>query len=199
RRLQTGDGNAIFVNALGFSPDGTLSAAGTPSVYTVDPASGIAERKLTTADQSAGDIAFDDRGTLYLTTSNGFLYEVADPTGSAGPISTLSIGVDNLFGLAYGHDGFLYGFDSNSGVHRIDPNTGQASLIATVQAARNGITGATAYRQATFAAPFVGDPIGSPADTIAMFDPSSGTWDLRGENSPGAPDAGQFAYGNAGW
>jgi hypothetical protein len=32
-------------------------------------------------------------------------------------------------------------------------------------------------------------------DTIGGFDSSSGTWFLRNENSPGAPDAGQFKYG----
>ena len=35
--------------------------------------------------------------------------------------------------------------------------------------------------------------------TIGVFDPGSGTWYLRNENSPGGPDAGRFAYGAPGW
>jgi len=32
-----------------------------------------------------------------------------------------------------------------------------------------------------------------------VFDPSTAIWYLRNEASAGAPDAGQFAYGGAGW
>jgi hypothetical protein len=35
--------------------------------------------------------------------------------------------------------------------------------------------------------------------TPGVFDPASGTWYLRNQNSPGAPDAGKFAYGAPGW
>jgi hypothetical protein len=36
-------------------------------------------------------------------------------------------------------------------------------------------------------------------DTVGVFDPSTGTWDLRNEADAGPPDAGQFAYGFPGW
>jgi hypothetical protein len=32
-----------------------------------------------------------------------------------------------------------------------------------------------------------------------VFDPSTATWYLRSEPNAGAPDAGQFQYGGAGW
>jgi hypothetical protein len=35
--------------------------------------------------------------------------------------------------------------------------------------------------------------------TVGAFDQATGTWYLRNENDPGAPDAGQFAYGGPGW
>jgi hypothetical protein len=38
-----------------------------------------------------------------------------------------------------------------------------------------------------------------PHATPGTFDPASGTWYLRNENGGGAPDAGQFPYGGAGW
>jgi hypothetical protein len=47
--------------------------------------------------------------------------------------------------------------------------------------------------------PVVGDWNGTGHTGIGMFDPSTGTWYLRNEDSPGAPDAGVFQYGGAGW
>jgi hypothetical protein len=47
--------------------------------------------------------------------------------------------------------------------------------------------------------PVVGDWSGTGHTGIGMFDPSTGTWYLRNEDSPGAPDAGVFQYGGAGW
>jgi hypothetical protein len=38
-----------------------------------------------------------------------------------------------------------------------------------------------------------------PPSGIGAFDSASGTWYLRNEDSTGAPDAGQFAYGLPGW
>jgi hypothetical protein len=36
-------------------------------------------------------------------------------------------------------------------------------------------------------------------ETVGMFDPASGTWFLRKENSSGPADAGTFAFGGLGW
>jgi hypothetical protein len=41
-------------------------------------------------------------------------------------------------------------------------------------------------------------PATGPAG-VGTFDPATGTWYLRNDVSPGAPDAGQFPYGGAGW
>jgi hypothetical protein len=38
-----------------------------------------------------------------------------------------------------------------------------------------------------------------PVSTPGMFDPGTGTWYLRNENSSGAPDAGAFQFGAPGW
>ncbi len=46
----------------------------------------------------------------------------------------------------------------------------------------------------------VNAPAGLTAfDTVGTFNPSTATWYLRNDNSPGAPDAGQFQYGGPGW
>ena len=39
----------------------------------------------------------------------------------------------------------------------------------------------------------------NPSSGIGLFDSASGTWYLRKEDSAGAADAGQFAYGSPGW
>jgi hypothetical protein len=45
----------------------------------------------------------------------------------------------------------------------------------------------------------VGDWTGSGKTTVGVVDPATMIWYLRSEASAGAPDAGQFAYGGAGW
>jgi hypothetical protein len=40
---------------------------------------------------------------------------------------------------------------------------------------------------------------GNPGRGLGAFDPATGHWYLRGTISPGAPDAGSFAYGAPGW
>jgi hypothetical protein len=41
------------------------------------------------------------------------------------------------------------------------------------------------------------DPRVAPSvTTLGVFDPASGTWNLRNSNTPGAPNAGQFAFGS---
>src|SRR5262249_7778025 len=47
--------------------------------------------------------------------------------------------------------------------------------------------------------PVVGDWNGDGIDTIGVVDPTTGTWYLRNENSPGAPDIEPFRYGAPGW
>jgi uncharacterized repeat protein (TIGR01451 family) len=46
--------------------------------------------------------------------------------------------------------------------------------------------------------PVAGDWQGGDAG-IGAFDPATGAWYLRNEDSAGAPDGGQFVYGGAGW
>jgi hypothetical protein len=47
--------------------------------------------------------------------------------------------------------------------------------------------------------PVVGDWAGTGHAGIGVIDPSTGTWYLRNEAGPGAPDAGVFQFGGAGW
>ncbi|MCI0460737.1 MAG: heme-binding protein [Gemmataceae bacterium] len=48
--------------------------------------------------------------------------------------------------------------------------------------------------------PLLGDWNGDHTDTVGTFDPTTATWYLRNDNSPGAPDAAApFQYGAPGW
>ncbi len=194
--------NPVFVNALEFSPRGTLFAAGNNKIYTINPATGAATLKvqLDANYQSAGDIAFDDQDTLYLTTRDGSLFRIANADTSASPITIRATNVNDLLGLVNGNDGYFYGFsNSQRAVYRIDPDSGMANKVADAPSLQ-GINGATAFRRPQFAPPIAGGGVLPDSSTsIAAFDPATGTWYQRNENSAGAPDAGRFAYGGVGW
>src|SRR5262249_14117895 len=106
-----------MVNALTFSPDGTLFAAGS-SLFTIDTTTGAG---TLVGDMSGfvsrGDLAFDDTGTLYMTTKTNQLVGVDPSTGTATAIApNLGRGGANgnysdIVGLFFGPDRTLYGID----------------------------------------------------------------------------------------
>lgn len=131
----------IFVNSLAFSASGTLYAA-SDSLWTVNTSTGsVTLIGGLGGFQSAGDLVFDDTGSLFMTATSGDLVQV-DPTAASfrdiGPI-----GDTEVWGLAYG-DHTLYGLtaDSNS-VITIDPITGEGNLDE-IFAGLGQITGADA-------------------------------------------------------
>lgn len=95
------------INALVFAPDGTLYGAGR-RLFRIDPATGAGTRIGSFRGlQSAGDLAFDGAGTLYMTSTTNRLARVDRVGGSAAVIGRL--GVRDVFGLAFGPDGVMYG------------------------------------------------------------------------------------------
>src|SRR5262249_7030931 len=95
------------INALVFAPDGTLYGAGR-SLYRIDPATGAGTRIGSFHGlRSAGDLAFDGAGKLYLSTTTNRLARVDPVSGSAAVIGP--IGFRRIFGLAFGPDGVMYG------------------------------------------------------------------------------------------
>jgi len=107
----TGD---VALNSLEFRSDGTLFAVGFNSldeefVYTIDTTTAAAKAELSVAGhQSAGDVAFDMDGNLYVTTFAGKLVRV-DPE-----LTTVEVAGDlpggDFFGLTYGPSPVLHGF-----------------------------------------------------------------------------------------
>lgn len=91
---------------------------------------------------SSGDIAFDDMGNLFLSSTTGpnnSLWLIDEMTGSGTEIG--DIGFDNVYGLNY-TDGTLYGFTLGAETIAIDTSTGEGSLLFTNQIRAYGADGA---------------------------------------------------------
>jgi hypothetical protein len=147
----------LAVMAMAFGPDGTLYAVGgchpdanfecTPgpadynSLYKVDVTTGAFTRIGSTGEpQLFMDLTFDRHGNMLgvTTTVNpsptpAILYRIDPATGTAAKLFNL-VGSNLVMGLAFGRDGKLYATDNfpNSGLYRIDTNTGFETAIAAL-------------------------------------------------------------------
>jgi hypothetical protein len=123
------------INSLVFGTDGTLYAAALqePALYTLDITTGAATLvgAMGAGFNSAGDLAFHE-GNLYLSTVDDRLIEVDPTTGAGAAIG--AIGFDNVFGLATGDDGVLYGLGvsdtSTTVVFSVDTTTGAGTFVS---------------------------------------------------------------------
>jgi hypothetical protein len=142
-----------FVNSLVFSASGKLYAAGS-RLYTVNTSNGHATGigNNLSGFSSAGDLAFDASGNLYLSTSSNDLVRVSTITGAATKIGP--IGFQNVFGMAYGPDHVMYGLsDTTQQVFSINLNTGHGTLLSNfANHGLNGVNGST----------FIGEAVASP-------------------------------------
>ncbi len=147
--------SGTFLDALAFSPTGTLYAAGgtagcgpppasSPAcgtLYTVNTSTGHATAVNSTPGgyNSAGDLEFIGN-TLYVTSDssstngggNDTLYTINPATG-IGTAATNNLGFQFVYGLAYvPESSTLYGFnDVGNHVVTINPSTGVATSVAT--------------------------------------------------------------------
>ncbi|MBN2473444.1 MAG: hypothetical protein JXB62_02460 [Pirellulales bacterium] len=148
-------GSGIFVNGLEFRSDGVLFASGYDSsgdgmVFSIDPATAEAQPEvLLGAYQSAGDLAFDVDGNLYITTFDGDLLR-ADPALDDGEVVGWA-GATDYYGLLYGPAPRMYAFRSGGDVYHI--NTTDAAYTRVAQLAHSSLQGingaATVFRPPT--------------------------------------------------
>lgn len=99
-----------FINGLTFDQNGVLFASGDNNLYTINVSSAVATLMGSDGYQSSGDIAFDDSGSLYLSsmgTSSDSLW-LLDPNTGLGTLLG-STGYNNVYGLNYANN-ILYGF-----------------------------------------------------------------------------------------
>src|SRR5262249_45452471 len=131
----TGQSIPSYANAMEFRADGTLFVGAQNSVYRVNPQTGAATfvLALPNHETSAGDLVFDSRGDLFVSTTDGSLVEAVPTLTSArlvGPAGAL--GVHDVNGLVYA-GGTLYGFgDTEKAVYQINPSTGAATLLSSL-------------------------------------------------------------------
>lgn len=132
-------------NALVFGSDGTLYGAGntTTNLCTLDLATGAGASIGNMGFTSGGDLAFH-AGNLYLASGSSHLVNVdpADPTLSA---AVGAFGVSDVFGLATGDDGNLYGV---AGTQIFLVNTATGAATNAVNYGGQGLFGA--YGQAFY-------------------------------------------------
>ena len=140
------------LNALVFGHDGTLYAAGGDTLVTLDPATAASTFRGTFPSyQSAGDLAFDGAGTLYLSTTSGAgsignLIRL-DPTSAAATLVG-SIGYRDVFGLAFGPNGVMYGLSNYDGVvFSIDLATGDGTYLADIPSPLTGAYGSSFFEE----------------------------------------------------
>lgn len=134
-----GDHGISGGNALVFGFDGTLYGAGntTTNLFSIDTGTGAGVSLGNMGFTSAGDLAFNS-GSFWLsadTSSNDTLVEINQTTYSGTAIG--NFGFDNVFGLATGDDGQLYGL-SGTNVLSIDILTGAGTVVENYSGAGLG-------------------------------------------------------------
>jgi hypothetical protein len=160
------------INALVFATDGTLYGAGR-RLYRINPATGAGTRIGTFGRlRSAGDLAFDGAGNLYLSTTTNQLARVDPATGSATVIGP--IGFRKIYGLAFGPDGVMYGMsDRTSQLIAINLQTGRGSLVSSFGGqGTSGVLGASFVEEAVTPSLSIGDSTvleGNSGTTSAVF------------------------------
>ncbi len=127
---QVGNTGVNFAASLEFSPSGTLYTfnAGTPSLYTVDPATAAATLvgSFNQPFLFEGGMAFHPNGTVYVANGGDALspqlLTLNVATGAAAVLGVMSGAPRDIQGLGVRSDGVLIGLDGASGnLVEIDP------------------------------------------------------------------------------
>ncbi len=150
----------VRLNGLEFAPDDTLLASGLDFdglpwgnyLYSIDTNSAAATQLVNTGShESAGDVAVDEEGAVYLTSLTGNLLHI--PSDYSGYSVVGNVGFSDVYGMTYGPGPNLRGYRSNWDVLNIDPND------------------ATWYLEGTlFAGPTVSTP-GAVLGASSLYDP----------------------------
>ena len=131
----------FFVNALTFDKNGNLYAAGRSNFVKINTNTGHGTLVGTLGGkQSAGDLAFDKNGVLYLTTTSDTLVKVDVKTGKATTVG--NIGFREVYGLAY-YNGVMYGLSNKTEkVFKISLATGHGTAATYFGSSVVGANGA---------------------------------------------------------
>jgi len=137
------------VNSLVFSSSGTLLAAGS-ALYKLSTTTGAGTKigSGLSGYSSAGDLAFDAAGNLFLSTTSNNLVRVSPNTGAASLVGPMGFG--QVYGMAYGPDHVLYGLsNSTSQIFSLSTSTGKGTLKSSfANKGVVGVNGSTFYTEA---------------------------------------------------
>ena len=113
-------------NALVFAANGTLYAAGAAStdLFAINPTTGASTSLGNTGFASGGDLAFNG-GNFYLASTSNQLVNI-NLANLAGSSVVGSFGVANVYGLATGDNGLLYGV-AGTDIFLVNTLTGAAT------------------------------------------------------------------------
>jgi hypothetical protein len=140
-RINTTTAAATLVGALGlaspgnnslvFGSNGVLYAASvsTGHLYTVNTSTGLATDRGDIGFFSSGDLAFNG-GALYMSSTSDRLIRIAldGSDNVVGVTDVGGLGFSNVFGLATGSDGVLYGV-SGTTVFSVNTATGAGTFV----------------------------------------------------------------------
>lgn len=131
-----------FVNALTFSSAGTLYGAGYNDFYKISASTGHGTKIGSLgSNQSAGDLAFDNKGNLYLSTTSNTLVKVNVSNGHTTTVG--SIGYNEVYGLGF-DNGVMYGLsDATDQAFTISLSTGHGKYLSYFGNTEIGANGAS--------------------------------------------------------
>jgi len=156
------------LNALVFGSNGTLYSAGynDTKLYTLNTLTGTATALTgSTGVDSAGDLAFnpDNSSNLYESDTNGALVKVSlGPPVSGTVIGSFNVSNgDDMYGMATGTDGVLYGL-ADSDIYSIKTSTGKATYLSDFSDPTHNFCEGSAYAYGA-TAPWPSAPVPEPA------------------------------------
>ncbi|MCP4589501.1 MAG: hypothetical protein GY842_02025 [bacterium] len=121
-------GHSYGIDSLTFASDNTLYAAGSNVLIRIDTDTGAGTAVGTLSGySSAGDMAADAQGRLFLTSDAGMLLEVNRDGSGAMPIGSLPY--TDIYAFAGTAGGVLYGIRSTNEIVNVSPDTGQATIV----------------------------------------------------------------------
>jgi len=121
-----------YLNALVFDTTGVLLSTSDQDFITIDPTTGQGTLIASTIDPygSAGDLAFDTAGNLFLTTDSGHLVMIDQGDGSITPIGLLPD--QQVYGFARDSLGDMWGITSDNMLLSVNILTGAGTALGVI-------------------------------------------------------------------
>ncbi|MDY7228914.1 immunoglobulin-like domain-containing protein [Hyalangium rubrum] len=152
----------VLINALVWSPDGSLLAAGSRTLLRINPTTCAATviGQFGIPYDSAGDLEFGADGALYLTatgpTATTALLKVNPHTGAATVVG--DIGFAGVFGLVRDAEGRMWGGTDSGTLLEINTATGQGTAVFSSRRAIWGMSGHPQVRPTDTTPPVITTP-----------------------------------------